>query len=260
MITAINRNQCQLGGSREHGARCTAEAALRMCFSATASFTAGAALISLGAVTLARAQAWRQVPLAAIPLAFGLQQWVEGALWLRLETQTGGLITAALTHAFLAFAEVIWPVLIPISASLAEVDFRRRRFISLFIPYGLAVAAYLLFGMISSPYRANVLGHSIFYHSDFSRIAGIEYIYLAGISIPLLLSSHRMIIMMGLVNVLILIGSKYFYPLTYISVWCFFAAVASILIYQHFRAIATARSRRPSGSQAATRDRVTHRS
>lgn len=39
-----------------------------MCFSATASFTAGAVLVPIGIVTVSRARSWRELPLAAIPV------------------------------------------------------------------------------------------------------------------------------------------------------------------------------------------------
>ncbi len=221
-----------------------------MCFSATASFTAGAVLVPMGIVTLSRARSWREAPLAAIPVLFGIQQVAEGALWLRLEAQTADVITIALTHAFLAFAEVIWPMLVPVSAILSEPDIRRRRLIRLFVPYGLAVGLYLLFGMIHSPYQASILGHSILYDSDFPHIVGIEYIYLVGVTVPLLLSSHRMIVLMGIVNAVLLVFAKSAYMATYVSVWCFLAAIASILVFQHFRIASKAPTVSRSGSLA----------
>ena len=53
-----------------------------MCFSETASFLAGTGLSVLGVATLRATQRRSEIPFAAIPLMFGLQQMVEGALWL----------------------------------------------------------------------------------------------------------------------------------------------------------------------------------
>ncbi|WP_293678639.1 DUF6629 family protein [uncultured Phenylobacterium sp.] len=53
-----------------------------MCFSATASFSAGAALLVIGTVTARRAQRPRKLPFALIPVLFGVPQLIEGALWL----------------------------------------------------------------------------------------------------------------------------------------------------------------------------------
>ncbi|MEP7005137.1 MAG: DUF6629 family protein, partial [Sphingomonas bacterium] len=53
-----------------------------MCFSATASFTAGAGLLIIGAVTVRRARTAAELPFALVPALFGVQQVIEGALWL----------------------------------------------------------------------------------------------------------------------------------------------------------------------------------
>ena len=51
-----------------------------------------------------------------------------------------------LVHSFLLFAEVLWPVLVPIAALLVEPRSRRRRVMVLFVAWGLAVGGYLLVG------------------------------------------------------------------------------------------------------------------
>ena len=55
-----------------------------MCFSATASFTAGAGLLIVGAVAARRARQPAELPFALIPALFGVQQLIEGAIWLTL--------------------------------------------------------------------------------------------------------------------------------------------------------------------------------
>ena len=51
-----------------------------MCFSATASFSAGAFLLGLGTLTLKSARRPRELPFAAIPLLFAIQQLSEGVI------------------------------------------------------------------------------------------------------------------------------------------------------------------------------------
>jgi len=51
-----------------------------MCFSATASFSAGAILLGLGTLTLKSARRPRELVLAAIPLLFAIQQLIEGVI------------------------------------------------------------------------------------------------------------------------------------------------------------------------------------
>ena len=55
-----------------------------MCFSATASFTAGSVLSAVGIATIMKAERKSEVPFAMIPLLFGVQQFIEGVVWLTL--------------------------------------------------------------------------------------------------------------------------------------------------------------------------------
>ena len=55
-----------------------------MCFSATASFTAGTALSAVGGLTLRKSRGKAELPLALVPLIFGIQQLSEGVLWVSL--------------------------------------------------------------------------------------------------------------------------------------------------------------------------------
>ena len=56
-----------------------------MCFSASASFVASAALLTGGVATLKQTTNNGQIPFASIPLLFGAQQLMEGFLWLSLQ-------------------------------------------------------------------------------------------------------------------------------------------------------------------------------
>ena len=55
-----------------------------MCFSANASFIAGATISAIGVVTLKKVKAPSQIVFASIPLIFGVQQLSEGVLWLTI--------------------------------------------------------------------------------------------------------------------------------------------------------------------------------
>jgi hypothetical protein len=52
-----------------------------MCFSARASFSAGAVLLGLGALTLKSVKRPRELTFAAIPLLFAIQQLSEGVIF-----------------------------------------------------------------------------------------------------------------------------------------------------------------------------------
>ena len=92
-----------------------------MCFSATASFTAGAVLTVLGVGTLRATRQKREIPLATIPLLFGLQQIVEGVLWLSFRFDTPQ-VNVAMTYLFSMFSHVLWPMFVPFSIGVLDAE------------------------------------------------------------------------------------------------------------------------------------------
>src|SRR5262245_6493978 len=211
-----------------------------MCFSATASFTAAAVIGSVGIVTLRSAAAkpdHRILALAAFPMLFALQQVVEGLLWLNLASSEPGALRGVLVHAFQGYAEVFWPTFAPLAALLIERERWRRILISICLAIGVALSIYLLVSMIGHPYQASVGEGHIIYRNDFPYMKGIEAPYVVATTLSLLLSSAKEVQRLALV---ILIGFAVAYVSfhhAYISVWCFFAAVASIMTYLYVRAM-----------------------
>ena len=66
------------------------------------------------------------LPLAALPLLLALHQLTEGVVWLGLEGHARGGLRDAATGAYLAFAQVLLPVIVPLGILLTEPDRRRR--------------------------------------------------------------------------------------------------------------------------------------
>ena len=211
-----------------------------MCFSATASFAAAAVIGSVGIVTLRSAAAksdYRILALAAFPVLFAFQQVVEGLLWLDLASPEGSALRGVLVHAFQGYAEVFWPVFAPLAAFLIERERWHRMLISACLVIGVALSAYLLVAMIGHPYQASVGEGHIVYRNDFQYPTGIEAPYVVATTLSLLLSSDKHVQRLALV---ILFGFAVAYVSfhhAYISVWCFFAAIASVLVYLDVRAM-----------------------
>ena len=205
-----------------------------MCFSATASFTAAAFAGGIGAITLWKAARRRDpavLPIAAFPLLFAAQQMVEGLLWLDLAQGEPGACRPFLVHAFLGYAEIFWPVFAPLAALMIEPVRWRRRLILVCLAVGAALSAYLLVKMIGNPYVASSASGHIAYTNDASYLKGIELPYVFATTISLLLSSHRMIQLLAGVILGGFVAAYWSYYQSYISVWCFFAAVSSVLVY-----------------------------
>jgi hypothetical protein len=212
-----------------------------MCFSAAASFVTAVATGAIGLATLSRVASPRQLPLAAMPMVFATLQLLEGSLWLALPTGTGGPLATAATLLFLFLAEVWWPVFVPIAVLLIETQRKRRLFMLPSLAVGPAVAAYLLWGILTRDHRAEVLDGHIVYMTEEPFSLPIGLAYLAATAVPPMLSSQRVVATLGTVVLVGGIVAHFFYWQAFVSVWCFFAAAASGLILFHFEKQRTAR-------------------
>jgi hypothetical protein len=205
-----------------------------MCFSPLASFATAALTGAIGLVCLTRVTQPRELPLAATPLFFGVQQAIEGGLWLYLPTAPHGPPAAALTLAFLLFAQVFWPVYAPLAAWSLEPNERRRRLMVACLAIGVAVAGYLLWRILTGPREAVIVNSCIVYRTTPGHQLLVGLAYLTATSLPLILSSRRTILALGAVTLTGCVVAYAFYWEAFLSVWCFFAAAASIIILGHF--------------------------
>ena len=205
-----------------------------MCFSATASFSAGVLLLGLGALTLKSARHPRQLPLAAIPMLFAIQQLSEGVIWLTFRYEAP-LLNAVMTHVYSFFSHVLWPIYVPVAVLLIEPPGRRRRALFVFVATGLAVGAYLLYFLVAFPVVSRPTGRHIEYLSPHFFAATTMTLYLLSTTVSPMLSTHRMVKVFGVLALLSFSAAYYFYATWFISVWCFFAALLSVTVFLHLR-------------------------
>lgn len=204
-----------------------------MCFSATASFSAGAVLLGLGVLTLKSSRRPRELPFAAIPLLFAIQQLSEGVIWLTFQYEAP-LINALMTHVYSFFSHVLWPVYVPIAVLLMEPPGWRWRALFAFAAAGVAVGGFLLYILIAFPVISRPTGQHIEYVSPHFYAGMVMTLYLLSTAISPMLSTHRMVKVFGCLVLLSFAAVYYFYATWFISVWCFFAALLSAAIYLHF--------------------------
>ena len=211
-----------------------------MCFSASASFAAGASLLAIGAITISRAKRKSELPFAAIPLLFGVQQILEGIVWFTFRFDTP-LLNTVMTYAYSLFSHVLWPIYIPFAALVLEPVPWRRTALYAFLAIGTAAGVYLLINMARFPITSQLVGTHIEYVSPHFYVVVVMGSYLAGTCISMVFSSHKVVKVFGAVALLLYFAAYWIYTLWFISVWCFFAAVLSAIVYLHFRT----RKRRP---------------
>lgn len=204
-----------------------------MCFSATASFTAGFGLLIAGAITTRQARRPSELPFAAIPLLFATQQLIEGFLWLTFPDKAP-ILKMILTHAYSLFSHVLWPVYVPIAILLLESVPWRRTILRSIVLAGGVVGIYLLYFLATVPIVAQVEGHHIDYNSPHFYIVTVMILYVLGTCVSSMFSSHQWVRLFGVVSFLSFTAAGYFYRAWFISVWCFFAAVLSSIVLIFF--------------------------
>lgn len=220
-----------------------------MCFSATASFALGGALIPAGVYAMRQARradgAFNWMPFAAYPLVFGVQQVLEGFVWLGLATNDAAT-TAIAARGFMFFSHFFWLVWVPFSVRMAETDQVRRKMLLALGTLGglLGLAIYLPAIVFPQSLSVQVVQRSIDYTVSLGmktsfNVAMIRVAYSAIIIGGLILSSDRRIQFFGLLVAVSLAMTYLFYSYALISVWCFFAAALSgylaIIIMQDHR-------------------------
>ena len=207
-----------------------------MCFSATASFSAGAFLFGLGTLTLRSALAvhqWRDLLFAAVPLLFAIQQLIEAVIWLTFRSEAP-LLNSVMTHVYSFFSHVLWPVYVPVAVVLIEPKGWRRRSLLVFVTAVTKVGGYLLYVLLAFPVVSRPTGQHIEYVSPHFFAAVTMTLYLLSTAVSPMLSTHRMVKVFGALALLSFGAAYAFYATWFISVWCFFAALLSAVVYLHF--------------------------
>lgn len=204
-----------------------------MCFSASASFVAGISLSAIGAMTLRHAGTRREMAFASIPLLFGIQQLIEGVLWLSFRYQAP-LLGSWTTYAFSVFSHTLWPIFVPFSVGLLETVPWRRRAIFACQLVGLGIGLYLFYFIVRYPVVAVQAEYIVYVSPHFYQALSMS-LYLVGTCVVSWFSSHRLVRIFGLLALALFILAYWIASAALFSVWCFFSAVLSSIIWLYFR-------------------------
>ena len=201
-----------------------------MCFSTEVSFGASAVLLTIGVVSIKKSANVPQKILSCVPLIFGLQQFSEGILWLSLSHPALAQWGQIATYAFLVLA-VVWPIVIPFSVLLLEKEQIKKNILAGLLVLGIIVSSYLLYCVLSYKAEAQISCYHIQYNMHYTKHfqhSGIFYFLPTVFS--LIISSTKRLRLLGVVMFLSYVATRMFYENYLISVWCFFAAIISVII------------------------------
>jgi len=205
-----------------------------MCFSATANFVGSGVLGAAGVVTLTKVKHWRELLFAALPMLFAVHQFIEGFVWLGLD----GILSPAVAHdmgaAFMLYAQGLLPFLLPLSVLMFEPNAESRSRMMPFLVLGGATTLYILWALTAFPLQLYVRGNSIVYMNQATNNTAVAVLYVIATCGSLFFSKIKMMVIFGAANLAILLVVMEVKRYAFTSLWCAYAAVASVIILAYF--------------------------
>jgi hypothetical protein len=205
-----------------------------VCFSATANFVGSTALGAIGVVTLTKVKHRRELLFASLPILFAIHQFIEGFVWLGLD----GILSPTVAHdmgaAFMLYAQGLLPFLLPLSVLLFEPDGKGRRRMLPFLVLGGATSLYILWALTAYPLQLYVKGNSIVYINQATNNTAVAVLYVIATCGSLFFSKVRAMVIFGAANLVILLAVMAFKRYAFTSLWCAYAAIASVIILAYF--------------------------
>jgi hypothetical protein len=205
-----------------------------VCVSAAVNFFGSGVLGTIGVVTLTKVKHRRELLFAALPVLFAVHQFIEGFVWLGLD----GTLSPAVAHdmgaAFMLYAQGLLPFLLPLSVVLFEPNASSRRRMLPFLVIGGATTLYILWAMTAYSLQVFVKGNSIVYINPATNNTAVAVVYVIATCGSLFFSRIRDMIIFGAANLVILLAVMAVKRYAFTSLWCAYAAVASVIILVYF--------------------------
>jgi hypothetical protein len=205
-----------------------------VCFSAAANFVGSGVLGAVGVLTFTKVKHRRELLFAALPTLFAVHQFIEGFVWLGLD----GILSPAVAHdmgaAFMLYAQGLLPFLLPLSVLLFEPDMNSRKRMLPFLVLGGATTLYILWALTAFPTQVYIRGNSIVYINQATNNIAVAVLYVIATCGSLFFSKIRMMVIFGVANLAILLLVMEFKRYAFTSLWCAYAAVASVIILAYF--------------------------
>jgi hypothetical protein len=205
-----------------------------VCFSATVNFVGSGVLSAVGVVTFSKVKHRRELLFAALPTLFAIHQFIEGFVWLGLD----GILSPAVAHdmgaAFMLYAQGLLPFLLPLSVLLFEPNRTSRQRMLPFLALGGATTLYILWALTAFPLQLYIRGNSIVYINQATNNLTVAVLYVIATCGSLFFSKIKMMVIFGASNLVILLVVMGLKRYAFTSLWCAYAAVASVIILAYF--------------------------
>ena len=205
-----------------------------MCFSAAANFVGSGVLGAIGVVTLTQVKHRRELLFASLPALFAIHQFIEGFVWLGLDGVLKPQVTHDMGAAFMLYAQGLLPFLIPLAVFLFEPNGKSRKRMIPFLMAGGATTLYILWALTAYSLEVYVKGDSIVYINRATNNTAVAILYVIATCGSLFFSRVKDMVLFGAANLVILLVVMAVKRYAFTSLWCAYAAVASVIILAYF--------------------------
>lgn len=205
-----------------------------MCFSAAANFVGSGVLGTVGVATLTKVKHRRELLFASLPVLFAIHQFIEGFVWLGLDGMLSPKVAHNMGAAFMLYAQGLLPFLLPLSVILFEPDAASRKRMQPFLIIGGLTTLYILWALTAYPLELFVRSNSIVYINQATNNTYVAFFYVVATCGSLLFSKVKDMVIFGLANMAILLVVMAVKRYAFTSLWCAYAAVASVIILVYF--------------------------
>jgi hypothetical protein len=205
-----------------------------VCFSAAANFVGSGVLGGIGVVTLTRVKHRRELLFASLPTLFAVHQFIEGFVWLGLDGILSPTVTHNMAAAFMLYAQGLLPFLLPLSVTLFEPTAKRRRRMLPFLLIGSGTTLYILWALTAYSLQVSIKGDSIVYINPATNYTSVAVLYVIATCGSLFFSEVADMVLFGVANFAILLVVMAVKRYAFTSLWCAYAAIASVIILAYF--------------------------
>lgn len=221
--------------------------------SAEVDLVAGLVIGAAGVDAVRHAENRKELAVAALPVVLGAHQLIEAVAWWGLQGRVSETAGEVAVWVYLLLAFGLLPIYVPAAMALLEPDRDRRQAMLHLTVLGAAVSLVLVATMIQGPVEAAIGGRYIAYNIGLSQVGLVIGGYVLATCGSLLLSSHQVIVRFGQFNVVAVAILAWLNTIGFASLWCAWAAVASLGIAFGLRSGALVVERSDGLGRATTR-------
>ena len=208
----------------------------RVCFSPEGDLVGGIVVGADGVDALRHLRGRRtHLLLGTLPLLLGVHQLDESVVWLALQGHLPSSAGRVAMWIYLVIALVVVPVFVPVAILRLEPSRSGRWRIAPFVALGAVVAAVLLATMLRGPVTVRLGSYHLAYSIGLRNGLLVVGLYVVATCGSLLLSGYRHVVVFGLANLVAVAVLARLTADGFVSLWCFYAALASGAIALHMR-------------------------